>query len=233
MKRAAFLILCTVLAALFAGLGVWQLERLNWKRALIATVDARLSAPAQDPVVLRPWSDDLAYTKVRVRGVFLHDHETLVLAVTERGAGYWVMTPLVTDAGVVLVNRGFVPSTMRAADAHWRPPGVVSVVGLTRVSEPNGAFLRSNAPRERRWYSRDVAAIASTTGLSQPVAPYFIDADATPNPGGYPVGGLTVVRFSNNHLPYAVIWFALAVLALAGAVLICRQHGSPQSAPSG
>ncbi|MCA3579738.1 MAG: SURF1 family protein, partial [Bradyrhizobium sp.] len=92
-----------------------------------------------------------------------------------------------------------------------------SVTGLLRMSEPKGGFLRSNDPAAGRWYSRDVAAIAATRGLSQ-VAPYFIDADATPNPGGTPLGGLTIVRFPNNHLIYALTWFALAFM-LAGTLL--------------
>jgi surfeit locus 1 family protein len=79
------------------------------------------------------------------------------------------------------------------------------------MSEPGGAFLRNNDPRSDRWYSRDVAAITKARGLAR-TAPYFIDADASPNPGGYPVGGLTVVAFRNAHLTYALTWFGLAIL---------------------
>ena len=99
-------------------------------------------------------------------------------------------------------------------DPATRPEGQVAgeraVSGLLRLTEPGGGFLRSNDPAARRWYSRDVAAIAAAARLAPPVAPYFIDADATPNPGGLPLGGLTVVRFRNAHLSYALTWFALA-----------------------
>jgi surfeit locus 1 family protein len=202
---------------MFAALGVWQVERLHWKAALIEQVEARLLAPPQAPP--QDWSPDQVYTKVRVTGVFAHEHETLVQAVTERGPGWWVMTPLRTDAGVVLINRGFVPAPLRASGEWSRPDGIVSVVGLLRESEPNGAFLRANAPQDERWYSRDVSAIAAARRLTEPVAPFFIDADATPNVGDYPVGGLTIVKFANSHLIYAIIWFALAALALTGAGL--------------
>jgi surfeit locus 1 family protein len=67
-----------------------------------------------------------------------------------------------------------------------------------------------------------VEAIARRRGLGT-VAPFFIDADATPNPGGYPVGGLTVVHFRNTHLIYALTWFALAILSLVGLVLARRR----------
>ena len=146
--------------------------------------------------------------------------KTLVQAVTDDGRGFWVVTPLrTTDGNIVLVNRGFVPPERRdpRRDGEGDPTGAVTITGLLRMTEPKGAFLRTNDPAANRWYSRDVAAIAAARGLAQ-VAPFFIDADATPNPGGYPIGGLTVIAFANNHLIYALTWFALAFM-LAGAYL--------------
>jgi len=93
------------------------------------------------------------------------------------------------------------------------PSGEVTVTGLLRISEPHGGFMRANQPALGRWYSRDVAAIARARGLPS-VAPYFIDADAHPNAGGWPRGGLTVVRFTNSHLAYALTWFVLAKMSL-------------------
>lgn len=164
-----------------------------------------------------------AYRHVRARGVFDHGAEALVQAVTERGAGFWVLTPLRTAQGIVLVNRGFVPENLRdpSRRAAGQVQGPVTVTGLLRMTEPRGAFLRSNDPAGNRWYSRDVAAIAGARHLG-PVAPFFIDADAALNPGGYPVGGLTVVRFRNNHLVYALTWFALAGLCIAAFRLLLR-----------
>ena len=226
MKRTAFLALCLILAAMFAALGVWQLERLQWKTALVGRVEARLAAPPQAPPSWQDWSPDQTYTKVRVTGVFRHDRETLVQAVTELGPGWWVMTPLRSDAGLVLVNRGFVSAERRTPSGGlWsRPAGSVSVVGLLRESEPHGAFLRANAPQTGHWYSRDVQAIAAAAALTEPVAPFFIDAEAAPDPGLYPIGGLTVVRFRNSHLIYAITWFALGALSLVAAALICSDR---------
>jgi surfeit locus 1 family protein len=152
--------------------------------------------------------------------VFDNDRETLVQAVTELGPGFWVMTPLRTDDGEeILINRGFVPPelTDRAKRAAGLPATPVTVTGLLRISEPHGGFLRANQPAQGRWYSRDVAAIAQARGLAN-VAPYFIDADSAPNAGGWPRGGLTVVRFPNSHLAYALTWFGMAAMsALWGA----------------
>jgi surfeit locus 1 family protein len=209
-----------VLAAAIAGfvaLGFWQLERRAWKLDLIAQVDARLAA---DPVAAPGpdrWPDLAAadaYTRVEATGRFLHDREVAVLALTDLGSGYWVLTPLETPDFTVLVNRGFVPQDRR--DPATRPQGQVdgpvTVTGLLRVTEPHGGFLRANDPASDRWYSRDVAAIAEAEGLGGAVAPYFIDAGATPDAGGLPVGGLTVVDFRNAHLSYALTWFGLAAL---------------------
>jgi surfeit locus 1 family protein len=97
------------------------------------------------------------------------------------------------------------------------------VTGLLRLTEPKGGFLRANDPAADRWYSRDVEAMAAARGLTD-TAPYFIDADATPNPGGLPVGGLTVVAFRNSHLVYALTWFALALMLAALTVRVAREE---------
>jgi surfeit locus 1 family protein len=130
------------------------------------------------------------------------------------------MTPLETEDGfLVLVNRGFVPGERREAASRAGPvPGGMAIVtGLMRMTEPGGGFLRANAPAQDRWYSRDVSAIAAARGLRD-VAPCFIDADAGPDPGTWPKAGLTVITFPNNHLIYALTWYALALM-LAGTAL--------------
>lgn len=215
MKRTLLVLFALVAALGFSALGIWQVERRAWKLDLIARVDAGLKAPpAAD------WKNFAEYRRVLLTGTFLYGRETFVKAVTELGEGYWVMTPLRTAQGTVLVNRGFVPSQ---DTARWRAPRAAGrVIGLLRATEPKGGFLRSNDVAANRWYSRDVAAIALARGLG-PVAPFFVDADATPNPGGYPVGGLTVIVFPNNHLVYALTWFALAGLSAAGMILVLRQ----------
>jgi surfeit locus 1 family protein len=227
-KRWGLLAFSLLWAAVFLALGVWQIERRAWKLVLIEAVEARAHAapvPAPPP---RAWQGidaaGDAYRRVVVRGRLLNDRETLVQALTEQGGGYWVMTPLAAEGGfTVLVNRGFVPPERanprsRAEGLTGRP---VTIVGLLRVSEPKGRFLRPNQPAQERWFSRDVAAIAKARGLG-PTAPYFIDAEAQPVPGGWPLGGLTVLTFPNNHLIYALTWFGLALLALTGALLVLR-----------
>ncbi|MGO4714830.1 SURF1 family protein [Bradyrhizobium sp. 2TAF24] len=212
------------------ALGVWQVERRAWKLDLIDTVEQRIHAapvtapgPAAWPAIT-PAS--AAYRRVTVRGHYLNDRETRVQAVTDLGPGFWVVTPLITDAGfTVLVNRGFVPTERRdpATRQNGDIAGQTAVTGLLRLTEPKGAFLRANDAATDRWYSRDVAAIAAARGLGT-VSPYFIDADAADLPGGAPRGGLTVVAFPNNHLVYALTWFALAAMLAGLSAFVTRDE---------
>jgi len=213
------------------ALGVWQVQRLFWKEALIAHVNAVVHAPAVPAPRAADWGRVSArdvYRHVTVRGRFLNAAEAQVYALSDLGAGYWIMTPLRTDDGaLVYINRGFVPMDLKAQAAHraGQTDAEVTVTGLLRLSEAKGwLFSQPNDPAHDLWYRRDLAALAQSRHLG-PVAPYFIDADSTPNPGGWPRGGLTVISFPNSHLVYAITWFSLAAM-LAGALIWQARRGS-------
>lgn len=225
------LCLCGVIGFVgFSALGIWQLERRVWKLDLIERVEQRIKATPVAAPGSAAWATinagDDQYRQLVAAGRFVGDREILVQAVTDLGGGFWVMAPFQTDDGfIVLVNRGFVPPDKRdpATRLAGKPSGYHMVIhGLLRITEPKGGFLRTNDPTANRWYSRDVEAIATTLGLPQ-AAPYFIDADATANPGGWPVGGLTVITFHNSHLVYAATWFGLALMMLGAIALLVRQ----------
>ena len=237
---AALLALALAVVASLTALGVWQVRRLAWKESLVARVDARLRAdpqPAPGPdrwAALSREADE--YRRVIVQGRFDDDRAVLVRAGTALGTGYWVLAPFRTTAGDwVLVNRGFVPPQMRAQIPHAGNAGDASpaIAGLLRFTEPRGGFLRRNDPAQGNWYSRDVDAIASAMQLHGRVAPYFIDQQAaTPaDRAAWPRPGLTVVQFPNNHLVYALTWFALAAGVAAAAVcLVLHERPSRRSA---
>lgn len=238
------LALCAVLAfALFAALGTWQVERRAWKLALMERTDQRVHAPAVDAPGADRWPQvnaaDDEYRHVRAAGTFLHDKETLVQATTDLGSGFWVLTPLrMADGKLLMINRGFVPerNTRRSAE----PLGETTVTGLLRITEPVGGLLRRNDPAAGRWYSRDVQAIAAARGLDA-VAPYFVDADAAASPvtsagasakeRSWPAGGLTVIAFHNNHLVYAITWYALALMIAGAAWYAVREGRRPAPRP--
>nr|WP_246101906.1 SURF1 family protein [Methylobacterium terricola] len=225
-KRLFLVALSLLATALFLALGIWQVERRAWKLDLIARVEARLSAAPVEAPGRAAWpaitreADE--YRRVTATGRFRPDRSVRVMAVTEKGAGSWLIEPFVTASGdTILINRGFVPPDWQAPPADGE--GRAAVTGLLRIPEPGGGFLRSNDPAHDRWYSRDVAAIAGAKGLGQ-VAPYFIDADAAGNRPGGPVGGLTVVAFRNHHLIYALTWFGLAALTGYAAYRAWRER---------
>ena len=226
----AFIVFVTLIA-----LGTWQIQRLQWKLDLIEAVEARafgepVAAPKGDVS-----AEDHAYLRIAVDGTYRHDLTREVKAITELGSGRWVMTPLRTSKSHIWINRGFVP-TGSAPDDWTRPSGRAEVSGLLRITEPDGTLLEKNVPDEARWYSRDVATLSEAAGL-EGFAPYFIDADHTGEPAGWPRGGLTVVKFRNPHLAYALTWYAMAALFLGGMIYVikdrrrARSDITPSSAP--
>jgi surfeit locus 1 family protein len=209
-----------------ASLGTWQIKRLFWKLDLIARVEQRVHAPAAPAPSRERWQQINAasdeYRHVSITGKFLYTLTTRVQASTELGGGFWLLTPLRNvDGSVVLVNRGFVSSQApkQAPNKTSSESPLVTVAGLLRISELGGSFLRRNDPANNHWYSRDVQAIAAARGITD-LAPYFVDADSGSlelNAPEHAVGGLTVIAFPNNHLVYAITWYALALM-LAGAI---------------
>ena len=207
----------------FAGLGVWQVERLAWKNALVKAVETRSTGSPLD-LDQADWAgidaEAMQYQRVSVTGRF-RPEVALAQAVTVAGSGFWVMAPLhLSDGRQLLVNRGFVAQDRR--DALASPPdGAVTVTGLLRATEPDGGFLRSNDPQNGRWYSRDTLVIGQSMNIDD-LPPFFVDADDTP--GDDVLGGLTVLSFSNNHLVYALTWFALAAFVLGALVFVVRDR---------
>jgi surfeit locus 1 family protein len=202
--------------ALLIALGIWQLERREWKLALIAEMTAQLSAP---PVPLenleraRAAGAPVNYRPVVAQGRFDHSRELHLFRPSREGeGGYHIITPLLREAGLpVLVDRGFVPGTRLdpATRGAGNAEGVVTLRGIARESEKGGTFTPANEPAKNLWFTRDSTAMGAAVGLAH-VEPFFIEADATENPGGFPQGGQTEITLRNAHLGYALTWFGLA-----------------------
>jgi surfeit locus 1 family protein len=211
------------------GLGFWQVERLFWKRGLIAERQAAVAAPAilAPPDLAR--AEKLEFHHVTDEGVFLNDKEIHLGATSELGrSGYQILTPLREAGGrSVFVNRGFVPAELRdpAKRAAGQIEGATKVEGLLRLppaGRPNW-FLPDNRPDLNYWFWVDLPAMAAADKLER-VAPFYIDADAAPNPGGWPKGGVTRLELPNNHLQYAITWFSLAAALIVIYVLFHRRR---------
>ena len=210
-------IACGLLFAILCGLGSWQLERLQWKLALIARVNGHMAAPplTLDQIAALPM-EQAQYRRVTLTGRFDQAREAYAFATADGAAVYHVLTPFQTDDGrTLMVDRGEVPKEKLnpATRAAGNSEGETQVTGVWRLPDAPGAFTPPPDIAHRIWYARDLKAIAAADHLTLS-APVVVEADATPNPGGFPKGGQTVVTFRNQHLSYAVTWFGLAICLL-------------------
>lgn len=198
-------------------LGNWQMSRLEWKRDLIATIDARLAAPPMDLPTSGIDPETLNYRSVRVSGVFHHDKEIHLIAHTKMGElGYHVITPLERTGGdFVLINRGWVPTPGRdpLTRSEGQVAGSLEVNGIVRKPWAQRQFVPDNDPKKNVWFYGDLTGMAAHLGIT--AAPVFVEADGAKNPGDWPQGGQTRVEFINNHLQYAFTWYGLAIALLA------------------
>ena len=214
---------------LLLALGSWQIQRLYWKRELIEQRQAAVSAA---PVGVRSLEDakGMEFRHVTDEGVFLHDKEIFLGATSEVGRqGYQILTPLLEPGGrMVFVNRGFIPAELKdpARRAAGQLAGTVRVQGLLRLP-PAGRpawFLPDNRPDLNYWFWVDLPAMSAADKLEPDrVASFYIDADASPNPGGWPKGGVTRLALPNDHLQYAITWFSLAVALMVIYFLFHRR----------
>jgi surfeit locus 1 family protein len=215
------LTIATLIAvAILTGLGVWQVQRLSWKLGLIATLNGHVrAAPLSLDQALALPPDAAQYRRVALAGHFDNDKEAYVFTTGEGGAAvYHVLTPFETDDNhILMVDRGYVPKE-RLAPATRKPiEGATRLVGVWRTPDPPNAFTPAPDAAHRIWYARDLMGIAAADRLAL-AAPVLVEADATPDPGGWPKGGQTVIDLPNNHLSYAFTWFGLAA-GLVGVYL--------------
>ena len=204
---------------ILVALGVWQIQRLHEKQALLSAIAERMTAPEAplDDVLRLPQAEE-EWRHVRARGRFVHDKEAYVHAVEpELGLGVHVVTPFeMDDGGVVLVDRGFVPLESRPPQTRepGQMQGEVDVSGIVRLAGERNMFTPAADERQRTWYWRDPEGIERAMGIALR-APIVIVADQPASPGGLPRFTGYRVDIPNNHLQYALTWFGLALTLLA------------------
>jgi len=219
-------------------LGTWQIDRATWKRTLIAERAAALAGPVAPLPLDREALDNLGFRRVSVSGEFLHDKELylanrqLYLAVQLQmsRAGYHVLTPfrLADGDGLVLVNRGWIPLARKDPSSRLAGQifGPTTVQGFALRPATPSIFLPDNDAATATWHSVDLAAMGQALGLE--LLPILIEAGEAANPGGMPLGAQTRVDLPNNHLPYAIVWYALAVALAAIYLLYHRRCPAPE-----
>jgi surfeit locus 1 family protein len=233
--RLGFSLFTLVMVAAFIGLGVWQLQRRVEKHALIAALTERLAAA---PVPLPPaatWSSLNAerdeFRRVHFKATFGAGADVMVYSAGSAvrddvsGPGTWAFVPARLPGGeIVVVNAGFVQNTMQdraqqdRAVAHLGISEATDLVGYIRFPESAGLLTPAANVEKRLWFARDHLAMAHTLGWGdggKTMAPFYIDLEQPLPPSGIPKPGPLQVHLKDDHLQYAITWFALA-----GAVVI-------------
>jgi surfeit locus 1 family protein len=220
MKRSIWpvLLFAAVGVAILVSLGIWQLQRLQWKEALIATVDASIAGPAiaLEEAKRRP---SLDYAKVRLSGEFKSQDYVLMIGTAQGGPAWSVLRPFALDDGqVLIVDLG----KKREGEPPAPPAGQISVEALLRVhAGQKGLFDPDNPKQGREWFWWDVRAMAQTLGTTE------TGFTAQLLPGEPATEGLLVdqpkAALRNNHLGYAITWFGLAgVLVVMTGLFLLR-----------
>ncbi|MCS6761519.1 MAG: SURF1 family protein [Candidatus Devosia symbiotica] len=241
IMTGAFVVLMLALAITSSWLGVWQLQRLGQKEALVAVVDQRLNAAPIPVPAVGQWSSldltELNFRLVSLTGAFRYNQTVTVFTSlsSARGAasdpGYWVVTPFVlVDGGTVFVNRGFVPEALHEAVITNAESDTVQIIitGLLRPGERAGFMTPAPDISNRVEWVRDPVRLADIVdpGLA-PFAPFYVDLRAGA-PGELLQDGETVIEFPNNHLGYAYTWFGLAIVdvVMLGFWLVRQRMGA-------
>ena len=229
-STAGFGVFTLAMVALFVGLGVWQLQRRVEKHALIAALTQRLAAapeplpPSAQWSALTPATDE--FRRVRFAATYEARADAMVYssgsAVREdvSGPGTWAFVPARLPGGeTVVINAGFVQNTMQdraqqdRAVAQLITGAAVQLTGYIRFPEAAGTLTPSENIAKRLWFTRDHQAMARALGWAEagrPVAPFYVDLEAPAPASGTPKPGPLQVHLKDDHLQYAITWFALA-----------------------
>ncbi len=214
--------LATAVAVLvLLGLGTWQVQRLAWKRALLAEWHTRSEAP---PIALDEalaGGEEIAWRRVRVRGRFDTQRSIFVMRVRQQAReGARVLTPLRPDAPgatvAVLVDRGWIPySEVEGFAAELPPAEPIEVVGLG-VPLELGEADPGDAPPRREWirFDPDRHAAVLQPQLPYRLAPLLVQREAEPG-SALPVAGFDPPRSRVDHRSYAITWYSMAAIAVA------------------
>lgn len=204
--------------AILVTLGVWQLQRLQWKEALLAQLASNAAAA---PVGLAEAAQrpDPEFVRVSFTGTYAHGAGKKMIATFERGQGWTIVTPAVTaDGYAVMVDRGRIPGQL--GEAFDKPEGEVRIEGVIRTYRNGRAmFDPENDAKANIWYWWDVPAMLAASGLPQGLKPYPYVVQVLPRASAapFPRPDEPKANLANNHLGYAITWFGLAATLLAVA----------------
>jgi surfeit locus 1 family protein len=199
---------------LFSALGVWQLRRADEKRAYFAAFDAPPGAQIVDHAVGNSQALSMAFAFIRLSGRYDGARQILLDARVRDGRnGYEVLTPLRTADGNVLINRGWVaaPEKRNSLPEIAIGDSERTISGrLLRLPIPGmrSAAAASDDGWPRRLLFPTAAEISEALGY--PVRDYQVLLGPT-EPDGFVRDWRPAVMQPDQHLAYAMQWFALAI----------------------
>ena len=237
----------TVLVALIvtgcSAAGFWQLRRLGERRDVNTQVRARSGSTVPLPNAGFQSDadvDDLIYRKVEVSGTYDLSKEFLVRFRGRRGLpGYEVVTPLQTERGTVLVDRGWVPL---AQGERWTvpspttPTGEVTVIGLLAPPEHGASRIARPTNPDQPLVAGSIAIheLGRTLAVDN-LYPVHVLATAGPSDAAFPIAVDPPDLGEGPHRDYAIQWFLFATVGVVGWVLLLKRRGplAPRAARSG
>jgi len=204
--------------ATLLGLGFWQVDRLDWKRGVIAEAERRLAqASVALPIDLDPERDD--YMPVFAIGRFDGDEFYHLTSQKPKGPGFDVIAPFVmADGRRILIERGYVPQDSRDPATRSAPTGEQRIEGFLRWPDDVNRFTPDPDSAKRIWYARNVPSLADAAQTE----PVMIVQAPTGAPD-YPRGRAVEVRIRNHHLQYAITWFSVAAIWLVMTLIWVRR----------
>ena len=205
LRRFAFpLILGTGGVALLVGLGIWQLQRLDWKEAVLAEIEARIQAPPV-PIPLEVSQDVHKYLSVEAQGRAVGRELLVLLSRKGFGPGYRSVTAFETGGRRVLLDRGFVPQELRSDS---RADVETAIIGNLHWPDEYDRLFTPE-PEGELWFARRVPEMAAELGTEQVM---IVARESDPTVGGVEPWPVDAAGIPNNHLQYAITWLALAAV---------------------
>lgn len=214
--RASLLLMAGL--GILCTLGVWQLQRLEWKRDILAMVEQQAALdPAQHPLGIEDFREGRLYHRGIIRGAFDYRYEIALGPRTQdQEVGYHLYTPFrMEGGGLVMVNRGWVSSALKQAEARPETiiPGPLALEGMIVPMPRANAFTPENNPDAGEWYVPDPVWLEKVSGTAP--APVSFQVERSPYEGTQIVRVSPYKDIPNDHMQYAMFWFAMAGALLA------------------